>query len=136
MWFKRPVTFAGLCVVWYVDSETQRGGHLAGQRDGVTPRLPRRVVGEVALESARQRTGGCTRPVRLRGSTALVNTRTGEKYRSTDLVHWEPVEVHGSFPPPLDQDLPAACSRRDPGYKWVSEPPLRVGDEVFRLSPT
>jgi hypothetical protein len=49
--------------------------------------LPRALLGEAGIESAIRRGGGCTRPVRLRGSTMLVNTRTGEvqnRYRSTD----------------------------------------------------
>ena len=33
---------------------------------------------EVAVDAAVERSGGCTRPVRLRGSTVLVDTRTGE----------------------------------------------------------
>ena len=58
-----------------------------------------------------------------------------DKYRSTDLVNWEPiqVDVEAAFPPPENLGLPAVCSRRDPVYQWVSHPPLRVGDEVFRL---
>ncbi|MGH8881776.1 MAG: replication initiator, partial [Stackebrandtia sp.] len=44
-------------------------------------------VAEVAVVSAVERAGGCARPVRLRGSTVLVNTRTGavtERYSSLD----------------------------------------------------
>jgi hypothetical protein len=58
-------------------------------------------------------------------------------YRSTDLVHWEPVRQ------PLPrlitygiQPRARACPQgtgRDPLYHWVEEPPLRIGDEVFKL---
>ena len=66
------------------------------------------------------------------GNTLYASGDLGQ-FRSTDLVHWEPVVVDGAFPPRPHRDLPASCWRRDPGYKWVSEPPLRVGDEVYRL---
>jgi hypothetical protein len=58
----------------------------------------------------------------------------GREFRSTDLVHWEPVHGKPCFAEqPTAQDLPAACSRQDPAYQWVSDPPLAVGEEVFRL---
>lgn len=41
-------------------------------------RLPRALVGEAGLESARKRAGGCSRPIQLRGASHLVNTATGE----------------------------------------------------------
>lgn len=50
-------------------------------------------------------------------------------YRTTDLVHWEPLRQ----PPPRD---PPVCPRgrgRDPVYRWVDEVPLRIGDEVVKL---
>jgi len=36
------------------------------------------LLGEAGVESAITRGGGCTRPVRLRGATMLVDTTTGE----------------------------------------------------------
>lgn len=44
----------------------------------VTEPLSRAHLGEAGVESAVARAGGCTRPVRLRGSTVLVDTSTGE----------------------------------------------------------
>jgi hypothetical protein len=44
-------------------------------------------VGDVAIDRAEERAGGCSRPVRLQGSTALVNSATGqvvESYSSAD----------------------------------------------------
>lgn len=40
--------------------------------------LPWGLVAEASVESAVKRSGGCSRPVRLRGATELVDTRTGE----------------------------------------------------------
>ena len=47
----------------------------------------RSFIGTVAVELAEGRAGGCVRPVRLRGSTMLVDTATGEvfeRYSSAD----------------------------------------------------
>ena len=37
-----------------------------------------RLLGEAGISSAQQRTHGCTRPIRLRDATTMVNTSTGE----------------------------------------------------------
>lgn len=66
------------------------------------------------------------------GNTLYASGDLGQ-FRSTDLVHWKPIVVDGSFPPRPRRDLPASCWRDDPGYEWLSEPPLRVGGEVYRL---
>ncbi|MGH8866751.1 MAG: replication initiator [Actinomycetes bacterium] len=45
------------------------------------------AFGQAGLDSAERRARGCARPVRLVGSTAVVNTRTGqvgESYASAD----------------------------------------------------
>jgi hypothetical protein len=43
------------------------------------PGVPsRRLLGEAGIDSARQRVHDCERPIRLRGSTRLVNPATGE----------------------------------------------------------
>ena len=36
------------------------------------------LAGEAGVESAVKRAGGCARPVRLKGETAIIATRTGE----------------------------------------------------------
>lgn len=61
----------------------------------------------------------------------------GGIYRSTDLVHWEPVRQ--PVPRRILDGIPTsvrACPRglgNDPVYHWAEEPPLRIGDEVFKL---
>jgi hypothetical protein len=51
------------------------------------------------------------------------------QFRSTDLVHWEPVHVDGAFPPVVDRP----CSHWREGRPWSIERPVRVGDDAFSL---
>ncbi len=49
-----------------------------GAATAVSSGIPRHLLAEAGLESARERSSGCVRPVRLRGATMLVNHSTGE----------------------------------------------------------
>ncbi len=71
------------------------------------------LLGEAGLASARQRTHHCARPVRLRGSTRLVSTTTGEVrpiYSSSD-------EIDGITSVPCGNRRAAVCDSCSATYK-------------------
>jgi hypothetical protein len=56
-------------------------------------------------------------------------------YQSTDLVHWEALQHEVPYDVRF-HDRGGACppSRgQDPVYNWVEEPPLQIGEEIFKL---
>jgi hypothetical protein len=75
------------------------------------------MLGEAGIDSARRRVHGCERPIRLRGSTRLVNPSTGEvrtRYASA-------LELDGTTWVPCGNRRAAACepcSRRYQGDAW------------------
>jgi hypothetical protein len=84
---------------------------------GVPGAPSRRLLGEAGIDSARRRVHDCERPIRLRGSTTLVNPATGE----TRTLYASAQELDGTTWVPCGNRSAAACepcSRRYQGDAW------------------
>lgn len=85
---------------------------------GVSPGGPtRRMLGQAGIGSAQKRTHDCARPIRLKGSTRLVNRTTGE----VRTVYASSQELEGSAWVPCGNRRAAACepcSERYKGDAW------------------
>ncbi len=73
----------------------------------------RQMLGEAGLSSAQQRTHDCARPVRLKGSTQLVNTTTGE----VRIVYSSDQELDGTTLIPCGNRRAAVCEPCSATYK-------------------
>jgi hypothetical protein len=75
------------------------------------------LLGEAGVESAIKRAAGCARPVRMHGSTMLVDTRTGEvreRYASTDELDGNTYVRCGN----RRASVCPSCSREYKGDAW------------------
>ena len=109
----------------------------AAPRAGVPSPVPlREMLGEAGVSSAQQRTHECARPVRLRGSTQLVNPETGE----VRAVYSREQELDGTTWIPCGNRRAAVCAPCSATYKrdaWgLITTGLGGGKGIQRRSPT
>ena len=96
-----------------MDAGSTRIAGAAPRAGAPSPVPPRQMFGEAGLPSAQQRTHECARPVRLKGSTRLVNTTTGE-VRS---VYSSAQELDGTTWIPCGNRRAAVCAPCSATYK-------------------